>query len=458
MRTGKSYAADVYLTMSRTLTKYVRTWTGLYKEACEATQVRGEQSGEVLDLRMSCLNERLGEVRALSDVFAQATGEVVENAVSAANALGSLSRCSDVPLLRAVVRPPEDKVTQARVGELRQRLAKLKASFDAGRWKEVLGSAPALVAQSRELGYQPLVAESLALLGTISYKSNNAKGAERALVEAFLTADAARHDEVRAEASVNLVFVVGFLEGRFEEAQHWARAAKGVLGRLGAHELLHAWLLNNLGCVYQLQGRKEDAVHAQKQALAIKGRALGTDHPDVGISEVNLAVALEEMGRYEEALEHINRSEKLVQDGLGGGHPDLALSLVNKGEILAALDQPRAARASFEQALVIWERRAGPGRAYLGYALTGIGIAHLAEHNVPAAIAPLERAFKIRQAREPEPSRRAETHFALARALWESGRDRPGHTSWPTWRGLSILKAGSPKSFPSLTVGSLTTR
>ena len=70
--------------------------------------MRGEQSAEVLDLRMSCLQERLGGLRALTDVFSDANGEVVENAVSAANALGSLDRCADVPLLRAVVRPPED--------------------------------------------------------------------------------------------------------------------------------------------------------------------------------------------------------------------------------------------------------------------------------------------------------------------------------------------------------------
>ena len=68
----------------------------MYTDACEATHVRGEQSAEVLDLRMACLNERLGNARALSDVFATADGKVVENAVSAAAALPSLDRCADV--------------------------------------------------------------------------------------------------------------------------------------------------------------------------------------------------------------------------------------------------------------------------------------------------------------------------------------------------------------------------
>ena len=83
--------------------------------------MRGEQSAEVLDLRMSCLQERLGGLRALTDVFSEANGEVVENAVSAANALAPLDRCADVPLLRAVVRPPDVR------GQRHQRVAAERA-------------------------------------------------------------------------------------------------------------------------------------------------------------------------------------------------------------------------------------------------------------------------------------------------------------------------------------------
>ena len=113
MRTGKSYAADVYETVTRALTSYAQSWTTMYKQTCEATQIHHEQSAEVLDLRMSCLNERLNGFRALTDVFADATGEVVENAVSATNALSTLDRCADVPTLRAVIRPPDDPTTVA---------------------------------------------------------------------------------------------------------------------------------------------------------------------------------------------------------------------------------------------------------------------------------------------------------------------------------------------------------
>ena len=49
---------------------------------------------------------------------------------------------------------------------------------------------------------------------------------------------------------------------------------------------------------------------------------------------------------------------------------------------------------------------------------------YLAEEDPGSALEPLERAFKIREAHEVDPSRRAETRFALARSLWETNRDR----------------------------------
>ena len=61
--TGKSYAPDVFATVSRALTTYAQSWANMYKETCEATDVRHEQSAEVMDLRMECLQERLGGFR-----------------------------------------------------------------------------------------------------------------------------------------------------------------------------------------------------------------------------------------------------------------------------------------------------------------------------------------------------------------------------------------------------------
>ena len=96
---------------------------------------------------------------------------------------------------------------------------------------------------------------------------------------------------------------------------------------------------------------------------------------------------------------------------------------MNRGEILNALGRYREARRSFEGARIIWERELGLDHRNLAYALTGIGESYLDERDPVPAVAPLERAWKIREAKESDPVRRGATRFALARALWDSERD-----------------------------------
>ena len=86
-----------------------------------------------------------------------------------------LARCEDVQLLRSVLRAPEDPATRAQVGALNEQLAQLKALFDAGRWHEGLARGPTLVAAAKKVGYQPLIAETLALMGTLYLKANDAQ-------------------------------------------------------------------------------------------------------------------------------------------------------------------------------------------------------------------------------------------------------------------------------------------
>src|SRR4029453_19149712 len=110
-------------------------------------------------------------------------------------------------------------------------VAKLKARFDAGQWKETRQNAPILVAEARKIAYQPLVAEALLLSGHGMARPGDSAAAEQAFNEAFLTAEASRHDEVRAEAAAILVYVVGYQQGRFQEGRRWAKLADAILQR-----------------------------------------------------------------------------------------------------------------------------------------------------------------------------------------------------------------------------------
>ena len=84
-------------------------------DACVATRVRAEQSEEMLDLRMECLDARLGEVRAQVQALEHAGSGAVGKAAQAAGSLTPLGGCADAALLRAPIRPPADAAARERV-------------------------------------------------------------------------------------------------------------------------------------------------------------------------------------------------------------------------------------------------------------------------------------------------------------------------------------------------------
>src|SRR5262249_13350963 len=153
--------------VSARVDEYVARWEAMYRESCEATQVRGEQSTEVLDLRMSCLDERLAGVRALGEVLTAADKSVVESAMAATSALPPLERCADVAMLRAVVKPPDDPAKRTEVASLRESAAKLAALSSAGRCNDAKAIGIPLLERARQLGYRPLEAETALGLGRL---------------------------------------------------------------------------------------------------------------------------------------------------------------------------------------------------------------------------------------------------------------------------------------------------
>jgi hypothetical protein len=104
--TGAPFAAEAYRAVAAAFAGYRVAWQTQYREACEATQVRGEQSPELMDLRMRCLERRRGEAKALADVLASADLEVVTRAKRSVDAISDLARCADAGLLTAKVALP----------------------------------------------------------------------------------------------------------------------------------------------------------------------------------------------------------------------------------------------------------------------------------------------------------------------------------------------------------------
>jgi tetratricopeptide (TPR) repeat protein len=421
-RTGKRYATDSFAVVKAALDRYVVTWTTMARESCEATNLRGEQSAEVLDLRTSCLDEHFAEVRALTNLLATADGDLVTKSVEAVQTIRPVEQCADIAALRAVVRPPDDPGVRRTVADLRDRLAVIKAEATAGQFKESRAKLDLLIAEARRTRYDPVIAEALSQLGWVQLETAEPELAEKSYEEAVILAEGARADEVVAAAETFLIYSVGYWQNRYAEGERWARHAGAVLRRLGpGHEVLAGWRANNLGTLYEKEGRYAEALDMDLEALRIKQRALGPEHFDVAISEGNVALALFRLGRTDEAIVRGEHAVRVLSAALGPDHPKLGVHLLNLAEFRNAHGDFAQARPFGERSLAILEREVDPDHPLLAHPLTAIGRSCVGEGQPAAAIPLLERALRMRESRDPDPGLLGETRFLLARALDETG-------------------------------------
>jgi eukaryotic-like serine/threonine-protein kinase len=425
LATGKSYAEQAFTSASRMIDEYVGRWIAMYADTCEATHVRGEQSTEVLDLRMSCLNERMGSVRALADVFAHATGDVVENAVSAAGALPRIDRCGEVALLKAVVKPPEDEPTRKKVEALREEKVRLVALRDLGKCADAIKLADELIPKAKELGYLPLVAETLdaATFPTGNVCIPPALAIER-YQEVYAVAVTAHDDELAAraatlESNFNTLLVVE----DYKSGKTWLDIARATIARIGGQPLLEAWARSTEANLSAHDGDWNAALAANQLSRLGKERVLGRDHMDVILSDLNIAQVLEAAGHLDEAADANATARESLVRLLGPEHPLVAAAWYNEGEVLLLLRQFPEARNALEHALAVW-KKPGSDRSLVAFAETALGSALLGEGHPTDAIAPLEDALVIRVGASSSHDVLGETRFALARALWARPSER----------------------------------
>jgi tetratricopeptide (TPR) repeat protein len=426
LATGVAYAPDTWTRVEALLDRYASRWLAAYEDTCRATHVRAEQSASVLDLRIACLDQRLAAFRSLTDLLIDADRQAVSAGVDAVNALPRLDRCADVPLLLAQVEPPHDTATGRRVDDLRRRAARAKALHDTGHNAQADAEGRQLIVEARQVGYAPLLAELLEMVGAFHVDATFTADSVSTLEEAVWTGIRSKRDDVAAEAAALLGGLIGYHLHREVDGERWATFADALLDRLGdGHEVVRAWILQSRATmIYEHDCAA--ALRLTRQALALKRRVLPPDHPDIGGSILTEAEDLACMGEYEEALERNARATDLMVQAYGAKGPYLSNLLSNRGEYLMALRRPAEALPLFREALSGWEAALGADHPYIAYPLTGLGRAQLALGRPAEAVALLQRAIRIREASEPDPAQRAETRFALAQALWATGARASG--------------------------------
>ena len=390
LATARPYAAATADRVLAELDARAAAWVGLHVAACEA-HARGETSAELRDLQGACLERRRSETAALVDVFARADGEVVDRALAAALALTPVAGCDDRGALLARVKPPEDPTLAAEVLRLRALLDGAKAAQDAGKYKDGLAVAGAVVDAADATGHRPAIAEAYLRVGELHSRASDHVAAEKALWAALWAAEAGRHDEAAAAAWTELVRAA-VKQGHHPDAYRWAERAGAAVARLGEDPVAQARLANEIGNLEYAEEKYDDAATHYREALDLRRAALGPDHPDVAAALANLGNALQGLGRFDEARAAFEESLALRERVLGPDHPDVAVTLNNLGVHHRTRGRLDEAMAALTRAREIWERALGPDNSVLLNAHMNIATIHRSRGELDQAQAELERA------------------------------------------------------------------
>ena len=398
--TGLAYANDTWARVQPDLRAYADGWIAARREACEATHVDRAQSGELLDRRMRCLDERMAEFAAALELLEDPDTDIVRNATSMIPALNGLERCSAASVLAR--EDPDAGLAPdvaAQRSALLATLAKADALYDAGKYDGGIGLAEPALAQAQAAGLDVVEARALFLLGLLRERGGFYVEAQAELERAYFLALRHGEDELATEVSCQLVFVIGARQARHAEGLAWEYHSRALLARLPESEHvrnIRASLDNNVGVVLKASGDFAGARESYTRSLTL-ARARGDGYSMAKIFQ-NLALVSRSLGENEGARREIAEALGFAEQALGSGHPELILVFNTAGLIANDSGDVEGARGYYERAVAIGGEALGREHPVLAHPLNNLGALCIDAGDYPAARGYLERAIALYEA------------------------------------------------------------
>lgn len=406
------FAGDVWLHLEPALDGHVARWTAARADACAATYERHEQSSELFDARIACLDRQLGALESLLGLYAGADAEIAGRAVDMLAALDPASHCDREALQRArghAVAPEHAAVLdRARVLE------------SAARYHDAMVLIDELLASGIEEGDDAWL-EATYLRGRLLDRTGDPRSALRLLEDLHWRAEIAGADLLAAKAAVYVAFELAAVEGRPADALQWAPHARAAIERAGDDAALRATLLENEGTAHLAQLDGDAALQRYEAALEIREELAFRDPLGLLSTLGSIGILLEELHRYDEALAMGQRALALAQSIVGDAHPHTARSHDNLGTTLLRMGRVDEALVHLERALEI--RRAALGAAHPLVALSSshLGLAHLDQGDPARAVEHYRRAVELGAAAEVSATLQLRYREGLAHSLDAAG-------------------------------------
>jgi tetratricopeptide (TPR) repeat protein len=368
LSTAAPFAQAAWAKVRAGLEGYATAWVSRREDVCAATHIRKEQSEALLDRRMSCLDQRLRELRAVVDVFAAADRTVVARAARAVEELPDPQGCE-----HAGERATETR-TRADVERIGNELAQVRALVAAGKYREALPKAAASLRLVEAGGGGALLAEALYRLADVQSHLRDTAGAAH-LRRALPLAVSAGADALAARCAIALALSLPQDAASLPERRSLLELARAHSERMGGDDDLTIRRLSALGLVLHEAGKYAEALEplARGRALALRrGRVL---------DELNLrrqsALSLSRLERHEEAIALAREAALAYERQHGPDHPEVAAALNVLGGVLINANKYDEAIAPLQRALEVKRRALGPTNFGLSGAHENLAIALL---------------------------------------------------------------------------------
>jgi eukaryotic-like serine/threonine-protein kinase len=352
-------APDAAAELVEHLDQWTRDWQSTWTDACRATRVRGDQSEDLLDRRMACLELQRSHFTAFVDTMAQADQTMASHAVELFGGLAPLARCSDRASLMRQVPLPSEPERVAAIQEAEISLEKVRLFQIAGRPRD----AAALLDEQHSLvelaDWGPLTAVFLSARAWQAIHEDRPAEGKRLLKQAFATAIAVGDDSL-ARAIARRVAAAGKeVPEQADESLEWLDLATALATREGSGDAVLAQLAMVRSQIFVTLGDYERAQDSAAEALERMTRA-EPDGMTVGSALYQLAVGELALGHPLEAGAYLDRAEQVWVREYGPEHLNILSSRSLRGQIARETGDLEAARAAFESVLAVKRRNYGP--------------------------------------------------------------------------------------------------
>ena len=392
----------------------VNGWSNAYRDTCDKLG-SGELEPSVFDQRMQCLRMLAASREGLAEALLEPTERLVAGLPDQLSSMRPISECGDDGRLALEAILPARVEDRERVIQLRERLQRARTLSESAQLDAAREMVLAAVLEAREIGFEPVVAETAVAMGLLELDAGSFEEAVVAFEDAAAAAESSRQDFAATEAASSATFVLATRLGRPEEAKRWLARARSSLERagrpaelelrvvLGETALLYGAedyagvadllaeflvrfephnakdrlqvtvLLGNLATAQQMLGDYPAAIARLQEALALRIELLGADHPKIALLRFNLANTYSKAGSYREAIEEYDLAIESVETRLGPEHFEVANFYAGRGVALKKQGRYDDARRDYEHALDVMRKSVGADAPQVAMLLANLG-------------------------------------------------------------------------------------